>query len=449
MSEYPRTIPDLEGATWCDGLGAPSVVEPDAGLKAVGYAAADKPAHTAWNWIFQLIGYTMDWLRGCVVRRFGMLSEALTATTEGDIFQVHSPNIAPTKQRGDLLGWLTLGTADTVTAICTDGLRVFVIFAVDAATNLRAYSAYTGALLWTAAAPNPAQPPQAVCCDGAYVFMASREADNSNSSLVMFDAATGEVLDVFGLTGTDIIEPYGLASNGGGQVFAIGYGTTKTWTRAWTHNGDELTDDWTVNHGTVVTSARLHGITCVRSLVAVTGYKSAADDMFIRVYDKDGTELATVEASGTPALVGQRLGTDGDHLVVASNASDPDATYESSVRVYSLPWNSAPMQMLRRNGGTPGTLDVDQMSVDGKYILYADSAGDTNLARIDDLCLVWSDSESYDVSPSALDGVCAWMIPSGNDVRMYKMHDEGEVLRRAAVENDRPIPGRLAQPVRY
>ena len=247
------------------------MVAPDPGLIAAGYAATNKPAHTAWNWLWQLIGYTMQWLKGSVVRRFDRLDLALAAADPavpvGAEFAVSPAALASQYVRATVFA--AAPKAGTYPHTCTDGVRVFVAFtAADDSFHVHAY--YRAAGVWTELWDyEPAVAPLCIACDGARVFVGLNIADAAN--VIMLSAVTGAVIDDITLAGS--AKPYALACDGANLAVGALDATNAT-VKACTYTASVLTYVSTTTFGTVANSALIRG-------VAIAPYYTASTNAVI------------------------------------------------------------------------------------------------------------------------------------------------------------------------
>jgi hypothetical protein len=459
VTEHIRAIPDLTDLHWCDGGTPETATEPDESLKEAGYVENAHPAQVHWNWREREIGRWAAWAAGNTIRRFPTLSEGIAATAVGDEFRVHRDDADVTlEKRGDTV--TTVTTVDTVAGWCCDGQRVYVGYNAAAGgvfDYVRAYSAVTGAQLWTYTIEvSDDYQIAALCCDGTSLFVAATVVE---SKLYQINASTGALIDSEAFTST-AVEPAGLACNGV-YVCAIGRDTpaSTTWFFSYSFAGG-ITEEGEVDHGALASSEYLHALCMGPSWVAVTGVSAdTVDDKFLRVYSlTTRAEIASINGvtTYTPDAVGWALAWDGDHLYLGTNHTDPTgASYESSFWVYGLAYDPAPSVELIQVWREPpvnglSSFDVtSQISTDGTYVAFADSTGILRVYRAGSWTQVYAATPSVRrVKPSSCDGWLIWYQDAGDDIKGMMIHPEGRRYVRGLANNFArfPVNYGLAQP---
>lgn len=264
MAETPSSKP-TDSFSWTAVTNGTS--EPSSGRRIAGWAPGDAPPATEFNWWWQKLGATLEWLRANAVRRFGSLHEAIAATEEGEVFVIAHAWLPLGEARDEVLtdqGWTTWGMA-------TDGVRIYV--ASDHATGaIKAYPATPGTSVTpTWAITGQAIDPLDMSSDGIHVAIANGITGSPTpKSVVVYDATDGSLV-------------YSDASTGYCYAVACGGRDSAANPRVWwgTHNG-----------GTANTIYRWNGTSrsvfegSLRDIKAI----AAGGGLLIAAYSLDGTK---------------------------------------------------------------------------------------------------------------------------------------------------------------
>lgn len=459
MSEYPRAKPDLPDATWCDGLGSPTVVEPDPGLKAAGYAAADKPAHSHWNWIHQLIGYVFDWLRGCVVRRFPTLAEAIAATEPGDMFQVYNPQAQ---------GATILTKTPFAAPLCwtVDGGQLYVctdeVGHDPRVPSLRAYHGSSGVQAWSALTDNDL--PHSICSDGAYVFVASVSgAGPYTTEIEQFDAVTGALIQKHTIAVSWNPTINGMAANGA-YLVAIGDTTTDAAMKVWSYTGAGMTLVGTATLCDVLGAGKACAISDRWAvMVGAQNPASPESNAIMLVQLSTAAELVTLNIAAWSKNAGVDYGflgvaTDGQRILCTGHPMDSaGGTNYRSASWFTQDQSAAWMTNLLLLAQETITTELDgACSLDDEFRMLAETSGSSLLIADKLRNTVHELSLTGDIgtTPTAtvresLDGMGCWIWDGTNFVNV-QLHQGPRLFRRSSGTDPyrRPLPSRLAQPVR-
>lgn len=447
--EYPVDLTDLSKITWAEG-GTETITEIPSDKRTPGFHTPGENEEgevdlAAWvNWWRREIGRAIRCLGGSAVRRYQTLAAAIAATSLGELFQVHRSSGSARLVGAAAHDWtITAADLDSIRHWCIDGERLYVVFhSAEDYEYIRSYSLIDGTLIeeTSLATYNNVR---AVCCDGDRVFAAC------DALVVMLNAETLAIIDSEAVPSMTTVAEGGVACNGS-RLCTIGYDAVNTKTWFFSYTAGALSAITSATHGTFAGTEWLHAVALSDRYAFVTGAEAASgDNAFLRVYYLPTQALIYhINASGSPNIEGKALAVVGDELVLASTASDPDGSYESSLWVYTISTDgTAPLSFARRNAGTFGALDLWHISADRQVVAVTDEgSSDIYLARLADLQVIGHTSTGAQIRATALDGHYLWSVLS-RVWTGYQLHPDGSIyVRLAADDTTRPLPGRAAAP---
>lgn len=234
MAESPSTKP-TDSFSWPATTNGTS--EPSSGLRNAGWAPGDAPPATEFNWWWQRMGGSLDWLRALAVRRFTTLAEAVRATEVGDTFMLAPPFVAAQSQ-----AVAYIGVGFVPVAIACDGRRFYVASA-NATGDVAAFESDGGTTptaVWSRTGLDDIDPNE-MSADGGVVAIANGITgsptpksvlilDASDGSTLYTDPATGSVRGIVADTMPDGTKRawWGTAASGNANIIYSWTGASKT-----------------------------------------------------------------------------------------------------------------------------------------------------------------------------------------------------------------------------
>lgn len=215
-AELPTTKPTIAGMHWCDGGSHETRTEPGEPLKDAGYATANPgtiPTAANWNWLMYIIGEILAWFDRAIIRRFSSPVDAITNVEADGLACIQTPYNATA--RGLWSGIQQIAIGHTISAMCVDGLYVYVSYEDTDVVYVEAWRADLATRAWQHVSDSESNFSGYLCCDGAYVYYGYQNPSTHAYGMQVLNATDGTVKQTIALYNDSVTSyPRHVATNG-------------------------------------------------------------------------------------------------------------------------------------------------------------------------------------------------------------------------------------------
>lgn len=421
MSEVEPSRPgEADEITWGES-GSPEQHTKPTGTMPDGWVNAQQHPYDEENWLNRAMIRVIKWMSAAYVREFSTLSEGIDEVAAPRCFRVHPPAAGERARLAQVFDTEGTGGAVSVTAVCTDGERIYyaqgdTVYATSPAslTDDWSFTPVSGVNvvdLWT---------------DGRWVY-----------ALVTYDASGDEIWSIDCETGGEVYYSTALASPTGTAIRANGeYLTILQGNYCRVYNGLSGTPSYQgqADHTAAINALAMDA---ARAYIGGTQGTDSKDVRGITLSTQSAVWSVALPTTATPTV--NAIATDGEYVYVGTNLV---AVTGGNAQLFCLSaWKGLHVWTMPDE-----STNINRVAVDDRYVYASEDSGTPSVYVVDKRTgevVDWYNG----LSARDCDGLSVCGANGNNVQRRWRGNASREFMRAAGADPNRRPFHKLAIPL--